>query len=75
MNIKKYINEQKVEVLVNKWTYESLSKEMGVTKQTLYNWRDGTHKPSGNQERKLAKLFGITVDELIKEDNDDTTND
>lgn len=49
-----------------------LAKELGVHQTSIASWKDGTRTPHPRHTRMIAEYFGITVDELTKED---TTND
>lgn len=50
----------------NKFSQEKLSRIMEVTRATIDNWEKGKNDPSASMAVKLAKLFGITVEELMK---------
>jgi len=41
---------------------ESLSKELGVSIDTIRSWRYGARQPSVNQAKKLIKLTGYALD-------------
>ena len=44
--------------------------ETGITKSTFTDWKSGRSTPKNDKLEKIAKLFGVTVGELIngKED-------
>lgn len=44
-----------------------LAKELGVHATTIQNWRDGK-SPQLTHINKVADYFGVTLDELIKEE-------
>lgn len=46
---------------------EALAKEIGVTRQTISKWELNETTPDLKQAIKLAELFKISIDELIKE--------
>lgn len=50
------------------WSQEFVARQMEVSRQTIMNWESGENKPNVDKAIKLAKLFGVTVDELLKED-------
>ena len=50
------------------WTQDELSRKLGVTPKTISFYELGERRPSRNSLIKLAQIFGITVDELIKDD-------
>lgn len=43
-----------------------VAKAMDVTEVCVYQWEAGDTKPRIEKLVKLAELFGITVDELLK---------
>lgn len=45
-----------------------LAKNLGVTQSSIANWRAGKSKPLSVYRQKLAEHFGVTVEELTKED-------
>lgn len=50
------------------WSQEFVARQIEVSRQTIMNWESGANKPNVDKAIKLAKLFGVTVDELLKED-------
>lgn len=51
-------------------TVREVMFEMGVSDAAVYMWESGENKPQADKLPKLAKLYGCTVDELLKEDSD-----
>ena len=47
-------------------TQEFVAEAMGVTRQAVSKWENGTADPSTSNLLKLAKLYGITSEELIR---------
>ena len=47
-------------------TQEFVAEAMGVTRQAVSKWENGTADPSTSNLLKLAKLYGITQEELIR---------
>lgn len=45
-----------------------VQKALGVSDATVYYWENGTTKPTADKLLKLAKLYGCSVDDLLKED-------
>lgn len=43
-----------------------LERRSGLNQKTVYRW--GDNMPSVDKVKKVADYFGITVDELLKED-------
>lgn len=50
------------------FTQETLAKKMNVDQSTVSLWESGKSKPQRKLHKKLAKLLGCTVDELLKEE-------
>lgn len=50
----------------NGWSQEFVARQMEVSRATIVNWERGNTEPSISEAVKLAKLFGITVEELMK---------
>jgi len=53
-----------------RWTQESLARQLGVTRQTVISMEKGTYNPSLALALKLARIFGVKVEEIF-EDRDD----
>ena len=47
-------------------TQEFVAESMGVSRQAVSKWENGTTDPSTSNLLKLAKLYGITPEELIR---------
>ena len=47
---------------------ENITKKMGVTRQTILNWETGISSPTLTNAVKLAKILGVTVNELIEDE-------
>ena len=47
-------------------TQEFVAEAMGVSRQAVSKWENGTADPSTSNLLKLAKLYGITPEELIR---------
>lgn len=46
-----------------------LAKKLEVDQGTVSNWERGRTKPYKKYIKKMARMFGCTVDELLKPDN------
>ncbi len=57
------IKEYRVE---RKMTQEFLAEHLGVSRQAVSKWENGTADPSTSNLLALAKLFGISAEELLK---------
>lgn len=44
-----------------------VSKETGVSTATLSEWKSGKYKPKVDKLLKIADLFGISVEQFIRE--------
>ena len=44
------------------------AKALGVTQGAISMWENGRTKPRSAQIVEIAKLYGVTVDELLRED-------
>ena len=47
-------------------TQEFVAESMGVSRQAVSKWENGTTDPSTSNLLKLARLYGITPEELIR---------
>lgn len=45
-----------------------LAKKLEVDQGTVSNWERGVTKPYRKYLKKMARIFGCTVDDLLKED-------
>lgn len=49
---------------------EAVAEKLGVSRQTISKWETDETLPDIRQAKKLAMLYGLTLDELIKFDAD-----
>jgi len=49
---------------------ERISAELGVTKRTIINYENGQTFPPVDMLPKIAKLFGVTIESLIAEEEE-----
>lgn len=49
---------------------EQVSEKLGVARQTVSKWELGETTPEMDKLIILSKLYDITLDELMKEDNE-----
>lgn len=49
-------------------TQEDVANALGVSRTTVTMWEIGESKPRVSTLKKLADLYGCTVDELLQED-------
>ena len=50
----------------NQMTQEFVAEQLGVSRQAVSKWENGTSDPSTANLLALAKLFGISAAELLK---------
>lgn len=55
-----------------KMTQEFVAESLGVSRQAVSKWETGTSDPSTSNLFALANLFGIAVEDLLKEVKDIT---
>ncbi|MEG0372841.1 MAG: helix-turn-helix transcriptional regulator [Enterococcus sp.] len=66
MKISKKIKEER---LSKEWTQEQLAEEILVSKRTITNWETGKTIPDIESVIRLAKLFQLSLDDLMLEDS------
>ena len=49
------------------FTQEYVAESLGVSRQAVSKWENGTSDPSTANLMALAKLYGLSVDELLKQ--------
>ena len=57
----------------NGWSQEELGYKLDVSRQTISKWESGQTTPELEKLRNLAKIFEISVDELISDDIENNT--
>ena len=50
-------------------TQNEVAQALGVNQSAVSFWESGRNQPRAKQMVKLAKLYGVTVDELLREDD------
>ena len=50
-----------------KMTQEFVAEHLGVSRQAVSKWENGTSDPSTSNLLALAKLYGVSPEELLKE--------
>lgn len=51
--------------------HKALAKQCGVSVQTFSNWVRNKTQPDLKQSATLARMLGITIDDLIKGDGEE----
>lgn len=49
-----------------------VAKRLNVDQTTISKWESGDNRISRKYHKKLAKLYGVTVDELLSEAEEST---
>lgn len=65
MNLEKNIKTLRTNNLKSQ---EKIAEYMNVSRQTISKWENGTSEPSVNDLVKMAKIFSVTLDDLILND-------
>ena len=66
--IKRSLGEAlKVQRQRNRMTQEFVAESLGVSRQAVSKWENGTSDPSTSNLFALAKLYGISVEELLRD--------
>jgi putative transcriptional regulator len=47
-----------------RWTQLQLANLLKVTPVTVYNWERGKYEPSASMFRQIARVFGMSMDEI-----------
>lgn len=50
----------------NKTSYQ-VSKDTGIAQSVLSDWKTGKSTPKADKLLAIAKYFGVTIEELLKE--------
>lgn len=50
-----------------KMTQEFVAESLGVSRQAVSKWESGASDPSTTNLMALAKLFGVSAEDLLKE--------
>lgn len=63
---------EKLKILRNEkgWSQESLANKLNVSRQAVYKWEANKGYPDIANLIEISNIFEVTIDELIKEDED-----
>ena len=50
----------------NKYTQENLAEKLGISSQAVSKWENGISDPSTSNLIALAKLYGLSAEELLE---------
>jgi putative transcriptional regulator len=59
-------NKIKIQRAIHNLTQDDLAKKISVSRQTINTMESGKYVPSTVLALKMAKLFGVDVDELFQ---------
>jgi putative transcriptional regulator len=68
-------NRVRVYRAINDLTQEELAKKMGVTRQTVLAIEKGKYSPSLDLAFKMAKIFGVKIEEIFIYEDPQEKND
>jgi putative transcriptional regulator len=68
MSKKDLSNQIKVYRAMNDWTQEELAQHVGVTRKTINTIENGKFVPSAYLAIKIARAFGVTVEDVFQID-------
>ena len=54
----------------NGYSQEQLADKLGIARQTLSKWENGQAVPELNSLISLSNLYGVTIDRIVKEDDE-----
>lgn len=54
----------------NNWSQEELAEKLNVSRQSISKWESAASIPDINRILELAKIFGVTTDFLLKDDQE-----
>jgi putative transcriptional regulator len=70
MTKKKLKNRIKVYRAMNDWTQEELARRVSVTRKTINTVENGKFIPSAYLALRIAKAFGVAVEEVFQIDEE-----
>ena len=56
---------------LNQMTQEDVAEKVGVSRQAVAKWESGETSPDINACVVLAEIFGVSLDDLVKWENDE----
>lgn len=64
--------EEKLQLLrkQNGYSQEQLADKIGIARQTISKWENGQAVPELNGLILLSELYGVTIDRMVKEDDE-----
>ncbi|MEE9554350.1 MAG: helix-turn-helix transcriptional regulator [candidate division Zixibacteria bacterium] len=64
-------NRLKVHRAIKDWTQEELARRVNVTRKTINTVEKGKYVPSTHLTLKLARVFGVAVEEIFQLSGED----
>ncbi len=68
-------NRVRVYRAIHDLTQEELAKKIGVTRQTVFAIEKGKYSPSLDLAFKIAKIFGVKIEEIFIYEDPQEKND
>lgn len=65
-----FAEKLKAERKKREWSQEDLAAKLFVTRQSVSKWENGQSYPSIEVIIKISDLFGLTIDELLRSDEE-----
>lgn len=65
-----FAEKLKSERKLRDWSQEELAEKLYVSRQSVSKWENGQNYPSIEIIIKVSDLFGITIDELLRSDEE-----
>ena len=57
------------------WSQEEFAEKLDVSRQAVSRWENETALPDAQNILRISKLFNVTTDYLLNEDDEGKTND
>jgi transcriptional regulator with XRE-family HTH domain len=59
-------------VLLAPYNLAAVARALRVSPSTVYRWRDGRAKPTGDRLQALARFLRIDANDILLDEDDDT---
>lgn len=59
----------------NGWSQEELAEKLGISRQSVSKWENGTSIPDLDKIIRMSGLFGVSTDYLLKDEIEELTQD
>lgn len=54
----------------NLLSQEELAEKLGISRQAVSKWESGQSLPDLNKLKAISKLYNVTIDSLVNDDNE-----